>query len=279
MRSVRVRIVGLALSVVLLNVGTSWASSIGVQLATGGCGILSEGASGSYTCTPTEPFGPGSSSESVFVWDASFLAVHMSLSYDVSTFDGSVSNGPGAGETVTINDVLTLTSGTGGGNITFSFAVDGDLEASTWFGSFLLFNEGASGDFWTVCGPQSSTAFSMCVANTDGSVDETVQVTLSYIDGVPLPLLWQFRAGVGTGFMAAHSQADGSVDFGNTVTLQPLVITDNQGHQIVPTLFQSESGAQYQIDAPAAVPEPSALLLVATAFAAGARRLRRVKQL
>jgi hypothetical protein len=275
MRVAHVRIIALLLGMGLLTVTPSWAAEINVLLGTGGCGQLTQGTSGSYTCNPTDPFGPNSSAQSVFTWDASYDAVHMFVSFDATTFDGSVTNGPGAGEVVTINDVLTLDSGTGGGFITFNFDIDGTLEASTYFGSsFLFYTSQGLQDSWTECGPQASSNVSTCTTKSL-QANQTVSVTLPYTDDVPLTLYWQFQASIGTGFMAAHSHADGEINFSNTVTLLPLVITDINGNQISPLSFHADSDTAYRIDQPGRVPEPSMTLLVGAGLLAGVGRLRR----
>jgi hypothetical protein len=273
MRVAHARIIALLLGMGLLTGAPSGAAEIGVLLGTGGCGPLSQGTSGSYTCTPTDPFGPNSSAQSVFTWDASYDAVHMFVSFDATTFDGSVTNGPGAGEVITINDVLTLDSGTGSGFITFNFDIDGALEASTYFGSsFLFYTSQGLEDSWTECGPQATSNVSTCTTKSLQG-NQTVSVTLPYTDNLPLVLYWQFQAGVGTGFMAQHSQADGEVDF--TIALLPLVITDVNGNQINPISIDAESDTDYRIDQPGQVPEPSITVLGCIGLAAGARRLRR----
>ena len=260
------------------------ATSITVSWSTPDCGQVQETAPSSVSSADCATPGPTSGTYSGLAAAPGLDSFKLFVQYDLTTTDFGTINGPAFAGSITVNDSVVVTGGTGSGLLDFTFQVDGTMSASGFFASTFSVIAPATPSYllaqWTACGATASSIVSTCVSNTSGTVSGTASVSIPFTYGVAVPLTWIFSAAVGTGLAGPFQTASGVADFYNTASLLPIIVRDSSGNQTYGGSVVSESGFNYQVaSAPAAVPEPASAVLLALGFAGAAvYRLRSKRQ-
>jgi hypothetical protein len=263
------------LAVVSACVSPAFGSNIAIFSS--GCGSASGATSATLSNSCTS--GGGVLSTSTVVKAVGGLdTLRLYLDFNATTEAGGVINGPGAGLGIAVSDIMTVSGGTGGGTLAFTWAVDGTLAAQGAFSSALIIETTLGPSYtigtWRFCGPGSGDY----PCSSSSTVNDSVSVTVPFEFGKPLPTYWSFRAGVGTFGMGSYSSAAGTVDFFNTARLRPLMVFDSAGTQLPGVTIVSDSGYSYSIAPASTVPDPGSSLLLLGIGLAGLRAWRRRRQ-
>lgn len=171
--------------------------------------------------------------------------------------------------TVSTTDSVTVTGGTGVYSLHYIFSVDGSLASTD--PSLLSASFGAS-----LYIPNGTSAGAASFYGISAGQDVPTTFTLSYDDlpfGGPItPTLYIGAYGLVQPIYAADAAdlgaqtitGDASVQFGNTVHLTSVLITDAAGNAIPGLSLESASGYTYPLDPlnTAPVPEPASLVML-----------------
>jgi hypothetical protein len=259
----------------VLSATPCFASAITITYNAGdGCSGSSSGPAYSTTCT------------GVTLGAVTSVAAEASLTTLKLSLDSAGTSLGGRSAEVRVTDTFTVTGGTGGGTLVWNWAIDGTLAAGdTTFSEISLSNLGGApfADF-RACG--NNVAFGGFVCNfpldANVAVNETASISIPFQFGVATTVDWRLRSLIVSGCYVfvncggAGVDADGTVDFFNTLQLQPLVVLDSTGIQVAGGSVLSDSGFSYAVASTAnEVPEPTSLALLASGLiSAGARRWR-----
>lgn len=265
---------GVTVMALLLASGASEASTITISYnvnAPGGCSDTSSGPTYSATCTAAGVTTTVAADASL---DVMKLYLESGGTFPVGGFQTTVAK-------VRVDDTLTVTGGSGSGTLVWNWAFDGTLSASEAFFSSLYLNGGVDGQF-VACGDNVAFAAQFCDFPLDASrtVGQTVAVSVPFNFGVPFSVVWELSAATGSGCAAGNNcnnptTGTGTVDFFNTLRLQPLVVLDGNGLQVGDASALSTSGFNYEVaPAASAVPEPASVGLVGIGVAMAVARSR-----
>jgi uncharacterized repeat protein (TIGR01451 family) len=144
---------------------------------------------------------------------------------------------------VTIFDSITITGGAPGspGTLRVNWAVTGTLAAngSGDFTTTQIDYNGLPQAEWRVCGSNNP----ICATFRGSPVTETVSTVIPFVFGTALyPFSFTLRG----------ATSGGALNFYNTAQLQPLVVTDGSGNQVLGATVLGDSGFSYPIAAAAA---------------------------
>lgn len=275
-------IVGAFAAVFAITPAFATASTIDITYFTG------SGCSGSASGGAPAFFGCGNASGSTAVSaeaDLDTLKLNLASTFSFVDF---------ASTTLRIQDMVTVSGGTGAGSITFDWVFDGTLEASdTYYSDVYFGNLGGSFADFRACGDNVPFASSICVADLYGPqtpatdtttvTNQTRSITIPFTFDVPFAVDWRLTAVIADGCTFGNScfggiprPGSGDVQFGNTLQLAPLTVLDANGSQVGSAIVASDSGARYAVaSVPSAVPEPSMLVLLSGGLLTALRVRRR----
>jgi hypothetical protein len=283
--SIKRLIVGAVAAVFAIAPNFATASTIDITYFTdSGCSGSASGGSSATLGSTTCANGSGSTTVS---GQADLDTVRLNLA---STFTDT----DGAHAMIRIQDLITVTGGTGTGSITFDWVFDGTLAASESYISDLGFSNlgGAAFADFRACGDSANVPI-VCVADLFGPYapatenttvsDQTRSITIPFTFDVPFAVDWRLSAVIYNRCVEFNSctpgrPGGGDVQFGDKLQLQPLIVRDAAGSQLDSVIVTSDSDARYEVaSTPGTVPEPSMLVLLSGGLltALGIRRRRK----
>jgi hypothetical protein len=173
---------------------------------------------------------------------------------------------------VRVTDTITVTGGSGSGTLVWVWAMDGTLDAvDAGAGSFSQvylsnFGGGAFADFRACAYDPAIAGVAATVCAFDASpnppggirlsqphetVNATRSISIPFVFGTPLTMDWRLTAAVlsiGQAVLPGPAQdSAGTVDFFNTLQLQPLLLLDGSGAQVPGGSVLSNSGFSYAV--------------------------------
>ena len=270
--SIKRLIVGAVLAVFPITPGLAGASTIDISYFTSsGCsGSAIGGAPATFSCS-------NATGVTTVSGEADLDTVRLSTTSTFTDLDG-------VHATIRIQDVITVTGGSGTGSVVFDWVFDGSLAASDSYYSVVSFSNlggGAFADF-RACGDQVNIAL-VCVADLFGPYapatetttvsNQTRSITVPFTFDVPFAVDWRLTATIQNRCVEFNScpapgpfslPGSGDVQFG-TVHLQPLTVRDASGEQVDSAIVTSDSTTRYPVaSAPGSVAEPSMLVLLSS---------------
>jgi hypothetical protein len=270
---------------IVLAAGIAEASSFTLTYSTGDCSGSASGSTSLSFNSALTPTCTGAATTTVGA-NASLTTLQLYL-------DSSGTTSAGRFAEIRIQDTITVTGGTGTGTLVFDWTFDGVIDAGNFmFSQISMSNLGgaAFADF-RACGAGSNVP--ICAYDTPGGIQpatphtvassETRSLSLTFTYDVPFAVDWRVFAltmdascaYLGGACGAPPQTGTGTVDFFNTMTLQPLTVFNSSGGLDTGASVVSDSGFQYSTAAPAAVPEPGSSLLLGAGLVAIAQQVRK----
>jgi hypothetical protein len=196
------------------------------------------------------------------------------MTEDCQPFGGDCIAGTGVASAET-DDTITVGGGTGVYSLSYIFSLDGTLNSSDSSALFPYFctslfipaGQGIASYYCLYPGDSVANTFTLTYADLPfgGPVESVLNIN-AYIQATPMYIADEGTIG------SDVVTADAHVNFGSTVHLDSVLITDSNGNPIPGVTISSASGYQYPLDPRNVVPEPGCLAPLGLLALAGLRR-------